>query len=154
MLSFGDYSKQTNSESIIKPAPPLPSLQPIFFSIQCCHNEGKAPSFALVLWIDDSCYGTFVDWILTLKEKKKRVQCEYNSSDVKLSDAVNKPQLFSFGATLTQYDNIEVKQMKLCKNIIANKKKPAMSVCVCVHIVCLCGHLEATVWSNITQKGV
>lgn len=52
-------NKQTKTVSIRKPAPP------IFFSIQCCHEVGKAPSFALVLWIDDGCYGTFVDWILT-----------------------------------------------------------------------------------------
>lgn len=58
-------NRQTKTVSIIKPAPP------VFFSIQCCHEVGKAPSFALVLWIDDSCYGTFVDRILTLRNVKK-----------------------------------------------------------------------------------
>lgn len=62
--------QQTNKQTVrALQNPTPPSIQPIFFSIQCCHNEGKAPSFALVLWIDDSCYGTFVDWILTLRNR-------------------------------------------------------------------------------------
>lgn len=62
--------QQTNKQWEHYKNPPLPSPQPIFFSIQCCHNEGKAPSFALVLWIDDGCHGTFVDWILTLRNRR------------------------------------------------------------------------------------
>lgn len=58
-------NKETNSESIRNPAP-LPSVQSIFFSIQCCHNDDRTPSFAFVLWIDNGCYGTLVDWILAL----------------------------------------------------------------------------------------
>lgn len=60
-------NKETNSESIRNPAP-LPSVQSIFFSIQCCHNDDRTASFAFVLWIDNGCYGTLVDWILALWE--------------------------------------------------------------------------------------
>lgn len=55
----------TNPTVRASEAPPLPSTQPLL-SLQCCHGDGKAPSFALVLWIDDGCHGTFVDGILTL----------------------------------------------------------------------------------------
>lgn len=70
--------------SIRKPAPP------IFFSIQCCHEVGEAPSFALVLWVDDGCYGTLVDWILTLRNAKRREKSEENRC--KQGECVNETQ--------------------------------------------------------------
>lgn len=50
--------------------PPLPlcSAQPMFFFVQCCHNIGRSPSFAFVLWIHNGGYGALVDRILALWE--------------------------------------------------------------------------------------
>ena len=84
--------------------PPLPSIQPVFFSIQCCHNEGTAPSFALVLWIDDSRYGTLVDWILTLRNRKEKDRkCQYNFSRVSSLTSHSTCQTFCDVTTQLQY---------------------------------------------------
>lgn len=68
------YHLVATTVSIRKPAPPF---VPAFVSIQCFHHsEGPAPSFAFVLWIDDSCNSTFVDGILTLDERGERRERE------------------------------------------------------------------------------
>lgn len=62
-------TKKTNSESIRNPALfPAAPLSPCSFFVQCCHNIGRSPSFAFVLWIHDGGHGTLVDGILALRE--------------------------------------------------------------------------------------
>lgn len=70
MLLFGDYNKKQTVR-------PLKSAQPVFFFVQCCHNVGRSPSFAFVLWIHDGGYGTLVDRILTLWDRQKDKQTDY-----------------------------------------------------------------------------
>lgn len=68
MLSFGDYNnKQTVRALETPPLPPLLRSAHVLL-VQCCHNIGRSPSFAFVLWIHNGGHGALVDRILALWE--------------------------------------------------------------------------------------